>query len=399
MTKKKNQKKWCKARHKVIYNLARLVLNCYVKRKYNVKIEKCKDKRQRVILYNHQTGFDQFFVALGFKKSTYFLASEDIFSNGFISKLLRFAVNPVPIKKQTTDIRAVINCVQVVKEGGSIAIAPEGNRTYSGTTEYMSPAIVKLVKTLRLPLTFFRIEGGYGVQPRWSDKVRKGKMKAYASKTIEAEEYLKLSDDQLYELIKTELYVDDRRCEGEFVSDSRAEYLERAIYVCPYCNISEFESKGNIIKCKTCGREVEYGADMRLKGVGFDFIFTNVKEWYDYQVDYVSKLPVTEYYGKPLYRDTASLFEVALYKNKKLLKENVDIVSFGNRFIFGDLEFPFSEIKAVSVLGKNKLNVYHKEKVYQLKGAKSFNALKYVNIYFRWENFVKEKKDVKCLGL
>ena len=335
MTKKKKQKKWCKTRHKVIYNLARLVLNCYVKRKYNVKIEKCKDKRQRVILYNHQTGFDQFFVALGFKKSTYFLASEDIFSNGFISKLLRFAVNPVPIKKQTTDIRAVINCVQVVKEGGSIAIAPEGNRTYSGTTEYMSPAIVKLVKTLRLPLTFFRIEGGYGVQPRWSDKVRKGKMKAYASKTIEAEEYLKLSDDQLYELIKTELYVDDRRCAGEFVNDSRAEYLERAIYVCPYCNISEFESKGNIIKCKTCGREIEYGADMRLKGVGFDFIFTNVKEWYDYQVDYVSKLPVTEYYDKPLYRDTASLFEVALYKNKKLLKENVDIVLFGNRFIFG----------------------------------------------------------------
>ncbi len=396
---KNKKKKWIKKRNAFIHNGAKFLLGWYIKRKYHAKIEKCKDKRQRIILYNHQTTFDQFFIALGYKKSMYFLASEDLFSNGFVSKLLRFAVNPIPIKKQATDIRAVMNCVQVAKEGGSIAIAPEGNRTYSGTTEYMSPAIVKLIKTIRLPLTFFIIEGGYGVKPRWSDVVRKGKMRAYTSKTIEPEDYMNLSDDELYELIKKELYVSEANDEKEFLTKTPAEYLERAIYVCPYCGISEFISEKDTIKCLSCGKEIKYGFNKRLEGKGFDFPFSFVKEWYDYQVDFVSKLDVTAYYDKPLYKDRADLFEVALYKKKKLVKEDIDVISYGNKFVFGKDQLPFEQVKAVSVLGKNKLNVYFKEKVYQLKGSKRFNALKYVNIYYRWENFVKEKKDVKFLGL
>ena len=206
----KKAKKWVKPRHAIIQKLAKGVMYSIVKSKYGVKIEKCKEKRQRIILANHQTAFDQFFIAYGYKEPLYYLASEDILSNGFISKLLRYAVNPIPIKKQTSDVKAVMNCMRVAKEGASIVIFPEGNRTYSGTTEYMSIAIVKLVKAIKLPLTFFRIEGGYGIQPRWSDKNRKGKMRAYTSKTIEPEEYLNLTDNELYDIIKTNLYVDER---------------------------------------------------------------------------------------------------------------------------------------------------------------------------------------------
>lgn len=110
-----------------------------------------------------------------YRGPVYYVASEDLFSNGFVSGLLRYAVAPIPIRKQTTDIRSVMNCIKVAKEGGTIAIAPEGNRTFSGRTEYIKPSIVGLVRVLKLPVAFIRIEGGYGVQPRWSDVVRKGK--------------------------------------------------------------------------------------------------------------------------------------------------------------------------------------------------------------------------------
>jgi 1-acyl-sn-glycerol-3-phosphate acyltransferase len=63
-------------------------------------------------------------------------------------------------------MKAVKTCVRVAKEGGTIAIAPEGNRTYSGVTESIKPSITGLIRLLRIPVAIFRIEGGYGVHPR-----------------------------------------------------------------------------------------------------------------------------------------------------------------------------------------------------------------------------------------
>ena len=105
-----------------------------------------------LVLYNHQTAFDQFFVGMSFRGPIYYMATEDIFSLGWLSKLLRWAVAPIPIRKQTTDITAVMNCIKVAREGGSLCIAPEGNRTYSGRTEYMSDSIASLAKKLKMPI-------------------------------------------------------------------------------------------------------------------------------------------------------------------------------------------------------------------------------------------------------
>ncbi|MBQ8267441.1 MAG: hypothetical protein IJZ21_03560, partial [Clostridia bacterium] len=59
----------------------------------------------------------------------------------------------------------------------------------------------------------------------------------------------------------------------------------------------------------------------------------------------------------------------------------------------------FDEISAVSVLGRNKANIYFLDKVYQLKGDKRFNALKYVHIYYRHKNITKGNECEQFLGL
>jgi 1-acyl-sn-glycerol-3-phosphate acyltransferase len=159
---KRKKKQWTKFRHRVIRNLAYAVLYPYTRIKYGARIEKFreKQKRQYLIAFNHQTAADQFIVGSAFKGAVYYVASEDILTNGFISRLLSWAVAPIPIKKQATDVGAVLNCKRVAKEGGTIALAPEGNRTYSGKTGYIKPAIVAFVRTLKLPLVLYRIEGG-----------------------------------------------------------------------------------------------------------------------------------------------------------------------------------------------------------------------------------------------
>ncbi len=405
--KKKKQKQWTRFRHRVIRNLAYVVLKPFAVIKYGVKIEKFKDqgKRSYLILLNHQTVFDQFFVGMAFNGPVYYVATEDIFSNGWVSSLIKYAVAPIPIKKQTTDVHAVINCIRVAKEGGTIAIAPEGNRTYSGKTEYMNPSISMLIKKLNLPLAFYRLEGGYGVQPRWCDKIRKGKMRGYVSRVVEPEEYAEMSNDEIYEMVQKELYVNEACVDGFYYSKKNAEYLERVFYVCPECGLSTFESHGDTVKCKKCGLAARYLPTKEFEGIEQSFPFKFVNDWYEYQNDFVNQLNATEYIDKPIYRDTAQLSEVIVYKNKELLRKESIISLYGDRIVVDEgsedeIVFLFEETMALSVLGRNKLNIYHNKHVYQLKGDKHFNALKYVNIYHRHRNqMMKGENNVKFLGL
>ena len=90
-----------------------------------------------------------------------------------------------------------------------------------------------------------------------------------------------------------------------------------------------------------------------------------------------------------------------MYKKKRPLYDGVKLCLYGDRVTVGEEEmlFPFDEVSAMAVLGRNKLNIYYKEKVYQIKGSKRFNALKYVNFYFRYRNILKGDSDGKFLGL
>ena len=286
--------KWVRKRHKIITTIAFFILYPIVKKKYGINIERCKDKRQFMILLNHQTVFDQFFVGMTFRRAIYYLATEDIFSNGFSSKLIEYAVAPIPIKKSTSDLQAVKTILRVAKEGGTIAIAPEGNRTYSGKTIFMKPSITRLVKIAKLPLVLYHIEGGYGIQPRWSDDIRKGKMTSRIYKIIEPEEYMKLSDDELYKLIVDGLMVDETLIKDEYHSKTNAEYIERVIYYCPRCGLSSFISKGDTIKCEHCALEVKYLPNKTFisQEKEYNFPYENVMSGMKHKNDYIMKINI-----------------------------------------------------------------------------------------------------------
>ena len=391
---------WRRFRHRVVFGLLRNPLTAYTVLRYGVKVDRFRQqgKRPYLIVMNHQTAWDQFFVCMAFRNPIYFVASEDIFSLGWISSLIRWLVAPIPIKKQTTDLQAVKNCIKVAREGGTIALAPEGNRTYHGRTLYMKPGIASLVKKLGLPLAVFRIDGGYGIHPRWSDVVRRGKMRCYISRVIEPEEYAAMSGDELFRIIEQELWADEAQVTGEFPHKKNAEFLERAMYVCPFCGLSTFESHNDRITCKKCGRVIRHNADKTLEGVGFDFPHRFVGDWYDAQSDYINQLDLTALTETPVWEETARLSLVIPYKNKKLLKKKAQVCLYGDRITVDGRVFHFDDTSAVVVLGKNKLNIYAGKELLQLKGSKRFNALKYVHFFHRYQN-IKGGKNDEFLGL
>ena len=404
MPKKKKKQKWIRFLHRIVWSLAFLVLYPYTRIKYRVKIKRFKEKqkRQYLVLFNHQTALDQFIVGAGFKGPVYYVASEDLFSNGWVSRLLEWAIAPIPIKKQATDARAVLNCMRVMKEGGTIALSPEGNRTYSGKTEYIKPAIVGLVKTLKMPLVLYRIEGGYGVHPRWSDVIRRGKIRAYVSKVVEPEEYAQMSDDELYTLIVEGLYVNEGCVDTPYKKKRLAEYLERAYYVCPDCGLTEFVSNKDLVTCKKCGKTARYLRDKSMEGVDCEWPFRFTTEWYDYQSKFINGLDLTKCTEQPLYTDKVLFSAVELYDKKYPISDDATVCLYGDRIMVTagneTYDFPFEKVSTVSVLGKNKVNIYFDGKLYQMKGDKRFNGVKYVHFCYRMKNILKGEND-EFLGL
>lgn len=397
----KEKKQWVRPHHPFVICVARFFFQGYVRRKYSLQLTPFPEEGNRpyLILMNHQTGFDQFFVGMTFRQPVYYVATEDIFSLGWVSRLIRYLVAPIPIKKQTTDIQAVKNCIKVAREGGSICIAPEGNRTFHGKTVYMNPSIASLAKKLELPIAFFKIEGGYGVQPRWSDVVRKGNMVTRVSRVMEPEEFRALSKDALFRIIRQELEQDEGTVTGEFHHLKNAEFLERAMYVCPWCGLSTFESKDDMIRCTKCGRHIRHLPTKELEGIEEAFPHRFVADWYQWQNQYISSTDLSSLTQIPVYEETVQLRKVHVYKYKELLKKQATVRLYGDRITLDDREFPFETLDAVVVLGKNKVNLYAGKEVLQLKGDKRFNALKYVNFFHKYKNSKAGKENEQFLGL
>ena len=381
--RKKDKRKVLRPRYAFFMWLTRIILFPIIKFGYKAKIKRFKGLKGRnfVVLFNHQTPFDQFFVLASFKRTIRLLSTEDVISNGRISHLLSFCYGIIPIKKHTTDFKAVMECLKVAKCGGNIAIAPEGNRTYSGETSYIRPAIASLLLKMQLPVVFFKINGGYGVLPRWSDVKRKGKMSCEVTRVMEYDEYKDMGKDEFAELIRSELYVNESDDGEKFYSKKSAEKLERVLYVCPHCGFSEFLSEKDTVVCKSCGRKAKYNADKTFSG---DFPFLTLLEWYKYQEDVIVKSDFTAG-GSPIFKDVAKVSRVIPYVKKVPLYKNAEISLYTDKIVFrsGEVktDLPFDKIGAVTVLGRNKLNVYTDDTVYQIKGNRSFNALKYMHFY------------------
>lgn len=72
---------------------------------------------------------------------------------------------------------------------------------------------------------------------------------------------------------------------------------------------------------------------------------------------------------------------------------------YGDRITIDERAFFFKEVSAVVVLGKNKVNIYSGKDIFQLKGNKRFNALKYVNFYHNYKNRMSGVQYGKFLGV
>ena len=381
---------WTKFRHKVVFAVLKPVFKVFLRLHYGFTgIKYHLDKKPVLILFNHQTSFDPFMVAMSFKEPIYFLATDDIFSLRFWSPLIRFLVAPIPKSKSFRDFQAIKNIISIADEGGVISLSPEGNRTYDGRLCNIDPAIVKLIKHLKIPVCLYTVKNGFGVSPRFSPFVRSGKMIGEVAQYIDEETIEKLSNDELYQTIVSTLNVDEFSLTQKFKSSHRAEYMERAVFFCPVCKrILTLHSQRDKVICSYCGLEVIYEEDLHLTANNPTFKFQYLWEWLEYEKDYIMGIDLNE--NRILFKDDkVTLKEVIKNKRKNKMMTGKMAMDFSQITITDGKKaqvFIIDEIISMAVMGQNKLNIYLGKAIYQIKANPRFNALKYMQLFFHIKN-------------
>ena len=337
-----------------------------------------------LLLANHNMDLDPVLLTIAAGHNLRFVASEHIMRKGFGTWFLKRYFDPIVHTKGKLGLKSSMDIMRAVRHGESVALFPEGNRSFNGVTGEIPPVTGKLAKSCGATLVTYRFEGGYLTQPRWSVRARRGKVIGHLVHAYTKEELKAMTDEEVTEAIRTDLfesaYASEAASRIAYRGKELARGLEAAVFSCPACGgIGSLHSGGDTVSC-ACGFSAEYTPYGEL--IDCDGKTHTVAEW-----DGLQKKRLRELIGETA--EEAALFSDELTAQQigedhsvistlqGTLKARKDGALFDEKFI------PLAEIRGLAVHSRNTLTVHMgaDDTQYEVRGAESFSALKYVYLY------------------
>ena len=253
-----------------------------------------------LLISNHVTNYDPLILGVQLRRHMYFVATEHILRQGFVSKLLTFCFDPIGRPKGGAAAGAVLEIMRRLKDGHSVGLFAEGNCSWDGKTADFPEATGKMVRACGAPLVTCRIKRGYLAAPRWAYTGRKGPVEVEAVHVYQPEELRAMKPAEINrhiaEDIFTDAYAEQRKQALRYKGKELAKGIEHVLLVCPQCRkLDTIKSRGNVFSCE-CGLKGSYDEYGFLCVDGADF--TGIDEWDAWQRAFIDALPDTEEGGK-----------------------------------------------------------------------------------------------------
>ena len=391
-----------KPRYGWFFDTAVAVLKPIARLLFNFEYEALDIEGPALVLCNHNTDFDCFFLACAINSTLSFVMTENVVRMGFLGHIATKYFDPIIHYKGTVGLSTTKNILKKLKSGKSVAMFPEGNRSFNGKTCPIPPATAKLAKATGASLVTYKFTGGYFSYPRWGTGIRKGKLAGKVANVYSAEQLAEISAEELQARIEADLYTDayeeQKIRKIAFKGKKRAEGMESTLFRCPDCGkIGTLRSVDNSIFCE-CGFDAYYNEYGWLEcSSGKQYTITELDEdQRNYLADLVSeqcgsssapelesdicKEPSTA--EDSLFSDNAD-FSIINENHELKQKTNIKLRAFKNRFCLGDTILPFEKIRGIAINQRNLLLI-HVDGIkghYELSGSIGFNALKYLYLY------------------
>ncbi|MDR2404040.1 MAG: 1-acyl-sn-glycerol-3-phosphate acyltransferase [Spirochaetaceae bacterium] len=348
-----------------------------------------------IVISNHTTDLDPFFVGCSFPGHLYFVASEHVLRMGFVSRLIRFFFSPVVFPKAGTDTRALRDILTRLQQGRSICLFAEGNRSFSGETGKVDESTGKLVRLSGAALITYRLRGGYFAAPRWSRKMRKGPVWGEPVGFYPPEVLKSMKSVEITALIRRDIsedaYETMRKNPRPYRGRGLAEDLETALYLCPRCGgMGTLVSRDDILRCR-CGLAVRYDEFGVLRNVfrnrkpgdlpghGIE-PFATVRDWWLWQYKTMEQIVAFAGTGPICSDDGECLFAVEAGSKAHVFEQGR--LSLGREGLrCGERLFPLEDIPEIAITGQRTLAFTAGGKRYELKNKKPRSAAKYQRVF------------------
>jgi 1-acyl-sn-glycerol-3-phosphate acyltransferase len=333
--------------------------------------------RQRgsfLVVGNHSAVIDPFLVGCFMNRPVHFVASDSQFRSRLVSILFGL-VGVIPKTKVMADLDTVKKIVTVKQAGGVIGLFPEGQSGWDGHSLPIIKATEKLVKSLKVPVIAAQIRGAYFSWPRWARGIRRGEVTIHFRKILEPGELRSMTVEQVGDVLKETLAFDafeyQRNIGVSFRGARRAEYLERALFVCPECrNVDCLHSRGQRLTCEHCGYTVRMNDRGFFESPNGHIHFETIRDWNLWQVE--------EYYRHidRTSADTAIISEEAIliqegYKTQPLTPLGIGPMTlYADRIEVhpdgGELVFPVRSVEGINVQNNEHLEFYVEDTLYKV---------------------------------
>ncbi len=332
-----------------------------------------------LVLSNHNTDVDCIFLGLAARNHIKFVATEKIARMGFGGKLVRRYFDPILHFKGKQGLSTVRNILANIKSGISVAMFPEGNRSFNGVTCPIPEVTGKLAKSCGGTLVTYRFVGGYLSTPRWGKGIRKGRITGQVAGIYSLEKLAQMSESEVYEAIVKDLYVDAYEEQSKervaFKGKNKAEGIESTLFMCPKCHMfGTLKSFRERVSC-ACGYDAEYDEYGYLSSEDGAI---SVAEADAGQRSELERL-AGESNGKLLFEDSVECETIG--KNHEVIStEATTVKGFADRLEIGKLLIPFEKLEGIAINQRNLLilHITGQENHLECSGNISFNALKYL---------------------
>jgi len=261
-----------------------------------------------VVLSNHGSKQDWIFVGVGmFPHLLNVVVTRYYYSKPKLRSLLKM-VGAIPKDQFSPDVAAIKSILSVAKKGGNIMLFPEGRTTPSGESETFERSTVKLLRRLNRPVVGIHFDGFYLTMPKWSEKMRPGRIDMRIFPLFTPEQLESMTDDEIYDRMVSGLYTNEYEWQKKnrvaFEGGECAEGLHNVLFMCPKCG-EEFstETEKDTIRCTKCGNGAKLNEYYDLIPLDDECVIPeNISEWYKWQVVQQRKLaeenPELIYSGK-----------------------------------------------------------------------------------------------------
>lgn len=156
-----------------------------------------------IIAANHASYLDPPAVGASSRRMrmTHFMARDTLFRNPLMGAFLR-RVGVIPLDRDKGDLKAMKTAIQLLKDGASVALFPEGTRSIDGTLQPAKPGIGFLVSKGQAPVVPVYVHGSYEAWSKHSGGLKRKPVCVVFGKLITREEIRGLGDGrEAYPLI------------------------------------------------------------------------------------------------------------------------------------------------------------------------------------------------------